>query len=75
MAFNSHAAMVDRITAVIVELEKDKSLYPKDWVIPGRNSRLQPLSISPGQPAAGPNGISLGSEPMVKILIRRFCGI
>lgn len=29
------AAMVDRITAVIVDLEKDKSLYPKDWVIPG----------------------------------------
>ncbi|PYJ71000.1 MAG: cob(I)yrinic acid a,c-diamide adenosyltransferase [Verrucomicrobia bacterium] len=28
-------AMVDRITAVIVDLEKDKSLYPKDWVIPG----------------------------------------
>ena len=29
------AAMVNRITAVIVELEKDRSLYPKDWVIPG----------------------------------------
>jgi cob(I)alamin adenosyltransferase len=29
------AAMVDRITAVIVDLEKDKSLYPKDWVVPG----------------------------------------
>jgi cob(I)alamin adenosyltransferase len=29
------AEMVDRITAVILELEKDKSLYPKDWVIPG----------------------------------------
>ena len=27
--------MVDRITAVISDLEKDKSLYPKDWVIPG----------------------------------------
>jgi cob(I)alamin adenosyltransferase len=27
--------MVDRITGVISELEKDKSLYPKDWVIPG----------------------------------------
>ena len=30
--------MVDRITAVIVDLEKDKSLYPKDWVIPGANA-------------------------------------
>lgn len=29
------AAMVDRITAVIFDLEKDKSLYSKDWVIPG----------------------------------------
>src|SRR6184192_1747556 len=29
------AKMVDRVTAVIVDLEKDKSLYPKDWVIPG----------------------------------------
>jgi cob(I)alamin adenosyltransferase len=29
------AEMVDRITTVIFDLEKDKSLYPKDWVIPG----------------------------------------
>ena len=29
------AAMVDRITTVIVDLEKDESLYPKDWAIPG----------------------------------------
>jgi cob(I)alamin adenosyltransferase len=27
--------MVDRITAIIFDLEKDQSLYPKDWVIPG----------------------------------------
>jgi cob(I)alamin adenosyltransferase len=27
--------MVDRITDVIFDLEKDRSLYPKDWVIPG----------------------------------------
>jgi cob(I)alamin adenosyltransferase len=27
--------MVDRITSVIFDLEKDKSLYPKDWVVPG----------------------------------------
>jgi cob(I)alamin adenosyltransferase len=32
------SAMVDRVTAVIVDLEKDKSLYPKDWVIPGATS-------------------------------------
>jgi cob(I)alamin adenosyltransferase len=29
------AEMVNRITTVIYDLEKDKSLYPKDWVIPG----------------------------------------
>jgi cob(I)alamin adenosyltransferase len=29
------AAMTERITSAIVDLEKDKSLYPKDWVIPG----------------------------------------
>jgi cob(I)alamin adenosyltransferase len=29
------SAMVDRVTAVIEGLEKDESLYPKDWVIPG----------------------------------------
>ena len=27
--------MVDRITSAIFDLEKDKSLYPKDWVVPG----------------------------------------
>ncbi len=29
------AEMVDRIGSVIFDLEKDRSLYPKDWVIPG----------------------------------------
>jgi cob(I)alamin adenosyltransferase len=28
--------MVDRLTTAITDLEKDKSLYPKDWVIPGK---------------------------------------
>ncbi len=32
------AEMVDRLGGVIVDLEKDKSLYPKDWVIPGGNA-------------------------------------
>ena len=27
--------MVDRVTRVIFDLEKDRSLYPKDWVVPG----------------------------------------
>ena len=34
----TEAEIVDRVTAVIIDLEKDKSLYPKDWVIPGANA-------------------------------------
>jgi len=40
------AAMVDRITAVIVDLEKDKSLYPKDWVIPGGSAASSALDLA-----------------------------
>jgi cob(I)alamin adenosyltransferase len=40
------AAMVDRITAVIVDLEEDKSLYPKDWVIPGGTAISAALDFS-----------------------------
>ena len=39
-------AMVDRITNVIVDLEKDKSLYPKDWVVPGGNSVSATLDLA-----------------------------
>ncbi len=39
-------AMVDRIGAVIVDLEKDKSLYPKDWVIPGANPGSAALDLA-----------------------------
>jgi cob(I)alamin adenosyltransferase len=38
--------MVDRVTAVIVDLEKDKSLYPKDWVIPGANAVSAALDLA-----------------------------
>ena len=38
--------MVDRITAVIVDLEKDKTLYPKDWVIPGKNPLSAALDLA-----------------------------
>jgi cob(I)alamin adenosyltransferase len=40
------SAMVDRITAVIFELEKDKTLYPKDWVIPGKNPPSAALDLA-----------------------------
>ena len=38
--------MSDRIGAVIVDLEKDKSLYPKDWVIPGETSASAALDLA-----------------------------
>ena len=40
------AKMVDRIGALIVDLEKDKSLYPKDWVIPGANMVSAALDLA-----------------------------
>lgn len=40
------AATVDRLGAVIADLEKDKSLYPKDWVIPGGNRVSAALDLA-----------------------------
>ena len=40
------AKMVDRIGAVIVDLEKDKSLFPKDWVIPGEDPVSSALDLA-----------------------------
>ena len=40
------AKMVNRVGAVIADLEKDKSLYPKDWVIPGTNSVSAALDLA-----------------------------
>jgi cob(I)alamin adenosyltransferase len=40
------AAMVDRISAVIFDLEKDKTLYPKDWVIPGKTASSATLDLA-----------------------------
>jgi cob(I)alamin adenosyltransferase len=40
------ANMVDRVGAVITDLEKDKSVYPKDWVIPGANPVSAALDLA-----------------------------
>ena len=40
------AAMVDRLTEVIIDLEKDEALYPKDWVIPGGNPISAALDLA-----------------------------
>jgi cob(I)alamin adenosyltransferase len=39
-------SMVERLTTSIVELEKDRSLYPKDWVIPGGNPLSAALDLA-----------------------------
>jgi len=40
------ADMVDRLSEVIAHLEKDKTLYPKDWVIPGANPASAALDLA-----------------------------
>jgi cob(I)alamin adenosyltransferase len=40
------ADMVDRIGDVIADLEKDKSLYPKDWVVPGASAVSAALDLA-----------------------------
>jgi cob(I)alamin adenosyltransferase len=40
------AAMVDRLSSIIVDIEKDKSLYPKDWVVPGKNPLSAALDLA-----------------------------
>jgi cob(I)alamin adenosyltransferase len=40
------AEMVDRITVLILQLEKDKTLYPKDWVIPGKTTLSAALDFA-----------------------------
>lgn len=40
------AEMVDEVTSAIDELERDKSLYPKDWVIPGSSVPAAALDLA-----------------------------
>jgi cob(I)alamin adenosyltransferase len=40
------AKMVDRIGSLIVDLEKDKSLFPKDWAIPGSDPVSAALDLA-----------------------------
>jgi cob(I)alamin adenosyltransferase len=40
------APMVERVTSVITTLEKDPSLYPKDWVIPGATEISAALDVA-----------------------------
>jgi cob(I)alamin adenosyltransferase len=38
--------MVEQVTAVIINVEKDRSLYPKDWVIPGATELSAALDVA-----------------------------
>ncbi len=40
------AEMVERLGGVIADLEKDKTLYPKDWVIPGNEAVSAALDLA-----------------------------
>ena len=46
------SAMVDRVGGVIAEMEKDASLYPKDWVIPGASPGVSQKGASPQEQRA-----------------------
>jgi cob(I)alamin adenosyltransferase len=72
--------MVDRIGAVIVDLEKDKSLYPKDWVIPGTNSVSAALDLARTACRRAERRVAPLKEPNLEILrylnrLSDFCWI
>ncbi len=60
--------MVDRVGSVIVDLEKDKSLYPKDWVIPGDNPVSAALDLARTICRRAERGVADLKEPNPEIL-------
>ena len=74
------AKMVDRVGAVIVDLEKDKSLYPKDWVIPGGNPVSAALDLARTICRRAERHVSALNDPNPEILrylnrLSDFCWI
>ena len=72
--------MVDRVGAVIVDLEKDKSLYPKDWVIPGVNPVSAALDVARTICRRAERGVATLQDPNKEILrylnrLSDFCWI
>jgi len=72
--------MVDRVGAVIVDLEKDKSLYPKDWVIPGANPVSAALDVARTICRRAERGVATLQDPNKEILrylnrLSDFCWI
>lgn len=62
------AKIVDRLTAVIVDLEKDKSLYPKDWVIPGANTASAALDFARTTCRRAERRVATLKDPNLEIL-------
>jgi cob(I)alamin adenosyltransferase len=60
--------MVDRLTEVIVDLEKDKSLYPKDWVIPGANPVSAALDLARTSCRRSERHVAMLKDPNPEIL-------
>ena len=74
------AKMVDRVGAVIVDLEKDKSLYPKDWVIPGGNPTSAALDLARTSCRRAERQVAMLKDPNPEILrylnrLSDFCWI
>ena len=74
------AKMVDRVGAVIVDLEKDKSLYPKDWVIPGGNPASAALDLARTTCRRSERHVAMLKDPNPEILrylnrLSDFCWI
>jgi cob(I)alamin adenosyltransferase len=74
------AKMVDRVGAVIVDLEKDKTLYPKDWVIPGANHVSAALDLARTICRRAERHVSALNDPNPEILrylnrLSDFCWI
>ena len=74
------AKMVDRIGTVIVDLEKDKSLYPKDWVIPGAKTSSAALDLARTICRRAERHVSALNDPNPEILrylnrLSDFCWI
>lgn len=74
------AKMVDRVGAVIVDLEKDKSLYPKDWAIPGADPASAALDLARTICRRAERNVATLKDPNAEILrylnrLSDFCWI
>lgn len=74
------ARMVDVISDVIVDLEKDKSLFPKDWVIPGANTVAAALDLARTVCRRAERHVAMLKDPNPEILrylnrLSDFCWI